>query len=524
MSKIVKFSKDARNLMIKGIETLYNSVRITLGPKGRNAIIEQDFGYPLITNDGVTIAKAIELSDHYENMGASLIIEAASTTNDLVGDGTTTAVILASNLIFEGLKKVDAGVSPVTLRKSLEEALPILLNYIDEVSIEVKDLSDLERIAYISSGNKVIASILKDAYLEVGKNGIITIEESKTSETYLDIVRGYMFDKGYLSPYMINNSEKALSELSNPYILITNQKITSMNTIVPFLEVAMSKNLPLLVICEDIEGEVLNTLVLNKLRGVFNCVVVKAPYYGEKQRKTLEDLALITGAVIVNNNIDSSIAKESLLGSADKAIVKKDSTTIIDGVAKNSVIGEKINELKNQYAVETSVYEKTEIQKRMAKISGKAAVINVGANTETSLKELRMRTEDALNATIAASSSGIIEGGGKVFFELAQKLKELKIDDEVLSILEKALCAPFYQILENAGVCKEEVLSKINHQIWYDASDNTFGSNIEKGIIDPASVEKTCLKNAITVASLFLTTECAIVNDNEHLKTDNELI
>lgn len=524
MSKIVKFSKDARSSMINGIETLYDAVRITLGPKGRNAIIEQDFGYPLITNDGVTIAKSIELFDHFENMGASLIIEAASTTNDLVGDGTTTAVILASNLIFEGLKKVDLGVSPVTIRKALEDALPVLLNYIDEVSIEIKDLSDLEKIAYISSGNKTISSILKEAYSSVGKNGIITIEESKTSETYLDVVRGYMFDKGYLSPYMINNSEKNLAELINPYILITNQKITSMNTIVPFLEVAISKNLPILIICEDIEGEVLNTLVLNKLRGVFNCVVVKAPYYGEKQRKTLEDLAIISNAVIVNNNVDSSIEKEHLLGSASKVIVKKDSTTIIDGVASNQVIEEKINELKLQYTNETSVYEKTELQKRMAKISGMAAIVKVGAHTETSLKELRMRTEDALNATLAAASSGIIEGGGKVFYELSSKLKDLNIDNIVIDILEKTLVCPFYQILENAGVDKNEVLNKINNQIWYDASNNSFGSNIEKGIIDPASVAKTCLKNAISVASLFLTTECAIVNNPDHSKTDNELI
>ncbi len=524
MSKIVKFSKNARSSMIEGIETLYNAVRITLGPKGRNAIIEQDFGYPLITNDGVTIAKSIELSDHFENMGASLIIEAASTTNDLVGDGTTTAVILASNLIFEGLKKLDEGISPATLRKSLEEALPVLLNYIDEVSIEVKDLSDLEKIAYISSGNKTVSSILKEAYSSVGKNGIINIEESKTSETYLDIVKGYTFDKGYLSPYMINNSEKALSELVNPYILITNQKITSMNTLVPFLEVAISKNLPVLVICEDIESEVLNTLVLNKLRGVFNCVVVKAPYYGEKQRKTLEDLALITSSVIVNNNVDSSIEKADLLGSAAKVIVKKDTTTIIDGVVSNQKIEEKIKELKLQYINETSVYEKTELQKRMAKISGMAAIIKVGAHTETSLKELRMRTEDALNATLAAASSGIIEGGGKIFFELSKKLKDLSIDESVINILERTLVAPFYQILENAGVDKNEVLNKINNQIWYDASTNSFGSNIEKGIIDPASVAKTCLKNAISVASLFLTTECAIVNDNSHIKDDNNLI
>ena len=524
MSKEVKFSVDARSSMLKGIETLYNATRITLGPKGRNAIIEQDFGYPLITNDGVTIAKSIELANHFENMAASLIIEAASTTNDLVGDGTTTAIILASNLIFEGLKVIDSGISPVLIKNKLEEALEVLLKYIDEVSIEIKDLDDLEKIAYISSSNKKVSSVLKNAYLEVGKNGIITIEESKTSETYLDIVKGYMFDKGYLSPYMINNSEKALAELVNPYILITNQKITSMNTIVPFLEVAISKGQPILIICEDIESEVLNTIVLNKLRGVFNCVVVKAPYYGEKQRKTLEDLAIVSNAVIVNNTIDNSIVKEKLLGSAARVIVKKDSTTIIDGNANNALISQKIDELKKQYAIESSSYEKNELLSRMSKISGKAAVIKVGAQTETSLKELRMRTEDALNATVAALDSGIIEGGGKVFFELAEKLNELNIDLIVKNMLEKTLKAPFYQILDNAGVDKDLVLSQINHQRWYDASNNTYGSNIEKGIIDPASVAKTTIKNAIAVASLFLTTECAIVNNNDHQKEDNELM
>lgn len=524
MSKDLKFCQDARNSMLKGIETLYNATRITLGPKGRNVIIEQDFGYPLITNDGVTIAKSIELANHYENMGASLLIEAATSTNDSVGDGTTTAIILASNLIIEGLKEVDKGVSPVTIRKHLEAALPILLKHIDEVSIEIKDqdLEALEKIAYISSGDKQVAKILKEAYLEVGKNGIITIEESKTSETYLDVVQGYMFDKGYLSPYMINNPEKNLAELINPYILIVNQKITSMNTLVPFLEVAIANGLPLLIICDDIEPEVLNTLVLNKLRGVFNAVVVKTPYYGEKARKTLEDLALISGAVIVNNTIDNSIPKIELLGSANRVIVKKDATTIIEGQAESAKITEKIAELRMQFNNETSTYEKNELQNRMAKISGKAAIVKVGSATETALKELRMRTEDALNATLAATSAGIIEGGGKVFFELSKKLENL--NPVVVNILEKTLQAPFYQILENAGVNQEEVLANINKQIWYDAATNTYGSNIEKGIIDPASVAKTCLTNAISIASLFLTTECAIINNPDQTKEDNNLI
>ena len=290
MAKVIKFSNSARNAMLNGIETLYNATKVTLGPKGRNVIIEQDFGYPLIINDGVTIAKSIELKDHFENMGASLIIEAASKTNDLVGDGTTTAIILASKLIFEGNKLVEAGHNPVVIRKSLEKALPIILNKIDEYSISVKEVSDLEQIAYISSNDEVISKVIREAYEQVGKDGIITIEEARTSDTTLELVHGYSYDKGYLSPYMINNTEKQNAVLVNPYILIINHKITTMNTLVPYLEKAIEKNVPILIICEDIEAEVLNTVVLNKLRGVFNCVITKAPYYGEKQRKTLEDL------------------------------------------------------------------------------------------------------------------------------------------------------------------------------------------------------------------------------------------
>jgi chaperonin GroEL len=455
-------------------------------------------------------------------MGASLIVEAASTTNDLVGDGTTTAVILASNLIFEGLKKIDEGISPVTLRISLEKALPALLNYIDEVSIEVKDLSDLEKIAYISSGNKTVSSILKEAYSSVGKNGIITIEESKTSETYLDIVKGYTFDKGYLSPYMINNSEKALSELVNPYILITNQKITSMNTLVPFLEAAISKNLPILVICEDIESEVLNTLVLNKLRGVFNCVITKAPYYGEKQRKTLEDLAYATNARIVHNEDVTNPDIE--LGQASKVVINRDSTTIIDGRGNEEAINNRISELTKQYEIETSTYEKTQIETRIAKMKGLAAIIKVGGHTETIVKEKMLRCEDALNATKAAMQSGIIEGGGKVFYQLSNILLDLGVDELVEPILKNTLQTPFLQILENAGIKKEEILPTLTGDLWYDASTDEVVNNLEKGIIDPASVAKSGITNAISIASIFLTTEAAITNEEHKSITDDDLM
>lgn len=523
MSKSIKFSTDARKAMIEGIKTLYNATRITLGPKGRNVIIEQDFGYPLIINDGVSIAKSIELADHFENMGASLIIEAATKTNDLVGDGTTTAIILASNLILEGIKQIEQGINPVIIRKSFEASLPKLLKYIDDNSIEVKEVEDLEKIALISSNSKEVATILKEAYLEVGKEGIITIEESKTSETYLELVSGYIYDKGYLSPYMINNQEKGLAELTNPYILIVNHKITTMNELVPYLEVAISKATPLLIICEDIESEVLNTIVLNKLRGVFNCVVTKAPYYGEKQRKTLEDLAIISGATIVDTNINND-QKEALLGRANKVIVKKDTTTIIEGMGDSETIKTRIQELHKNLKNEDSSYEKEQLEMRIAKIAGKAAVIKIGGTTETELKELRLRAEDALNATKAAMSSGIIEGGGKVFYELASSLEKLEIQEVIIPILKTTLTRPFLQILENAGCNQEDILSKVTKNNWYDAATDTYGSNLEKGIIDPSSVAKTCLVNAISIASLFLTTECAIVNNKDQKLEDNDLI
>ncbi|MBQ8292498.1 MAG: molecular chaperone GroEL [Bacilli bacterium] len=523
MSKVIKFKDDAKKAMLRGIDTLYDAVRITLGPKGRNVIIEQDFGYPLIINDGVTIAKAIELEDHFENMGASLIIEAATKTNDLVGDGTTTAIILACKLIKGGVELIKQGVSPVEVRKAFDDALPKLLQYIDDHSTMISSVEDLKKIAYISSNDEHIAEILKEAFMVVGNNGIINIEESKTSETYLEVVHGYMYDKGYASPYMVNNTEKNIAELINPFVLIINHKVTTMNELVPFLEVAISKNAPILVIVEDLESEVLNTVVLNKLRGVFNCVVTKAPYYGEKQRKTLEDLAIVTGATIVNSNLVTS-NPENLLGRCSKAIVKKDTTTILEGSGDRAVIDERIESLKQQLIQETSNYEKDQLENRIAKINGVAGIIKVGATTETELEELRLRAEDALNACFAASTSGIVEGGGKVFYELSLVLEKLNIKKIILPLLEETLKQPFYQILENAGLDKEEVLSKLDGTTWYNAEKDIYGSNIQMGIIDPTSVEKICLTNACKIAGIFLTTECAITNGVNHKKEDNELI
>ena len=522
MAKIVKFSQSARSAMLKGIETLYNATRVTLGPKGRNVIIEQDFGYPLIVNDGVTIAKSIELKDHFENMGASLIIEAATKTNDLVGDGTTSAMILASKLIFEGIKLIDLGYNPVIIRKSLDKALSIILKEIEKNSIDVKELSDLEKIAYISSGDEEISKILKEAYIAVGTNGIITIEESKTSETSLELVQGYTYDKGYLSPYMINNSEKQNAVIVNPYILIVNKKITTMNSLVPYFEKSIESNTPILIICEDIDVEVLNTVVLNKLRGVFNCVITKAPYYGEKQRKTLEDLAILTGAKIVHS--EDAINPNEELGRASKVIINRDATTIIGGLGDSSLIDARIQLLNEQYKLETSTYEKEQLSMRIAKMKGLAGVIKVGGHTETIVKEKVLRCEDALNATIAASKSGIIEGGGKVFYNISNSLDTLGVDDLIIPMLKEALQAPFFQILENAGVNKEDILPKLLNNMWYDASDDTIGLNFEKGVIDPASVAISTITNAISIAGIFLTTEAAITIEETKKITDDDLM
>lgn len=522
MAKVIKFSHSARCSMLKGIETLYNATKVTLGPKGRNVIIEQDFGYPLIINDGVTIAKAIELKDHFENMGASLIIEAASKTNDLVGDGTTTAIILASKLIFEGTKLIETGYNPVVIRKSLDKALPIILKKIDEYSISLKEISDLEKIAYISSNDEVISKVLKEAYSSVGKDGIITIEEARTSDTTLELVQGYSYDKGYLSPYMINNTEKQNAVLVNPYILIFNHKITTMNTLVPYFEKAIENNVPILIICEDIENEVLNTVVLNKLRGVFNCVITKAPYYGEKQRKTLEDLAIATNTTIIHNEDVSN--QEVELGRASKVIVNRDSTTIIDGAGDLDKINQRIDELNKQYELETSTYEKGQIETRIAKMKGLAAIIKVGGHTETIVKEKMLRCEDAVNATKAAMQSGIIEGGGKVFYQIAQMLKDLGVDEIVIPMIKNTLEAPFIQILENAGIKKDDILPRLTNDNWYDASLDTIGSNLEKGIIDPTSVAKSAITNAISIAGSFLTTEAAITNSEDKNITDDDLM
>lgn len=527
MSNKLLFSSEARKKMANGATTLANAVKVTLGPKGRNVVIEQDFGAPLIINDGVTIAKSIVLEDKMENLGSSILVEAATKTNDLVGDGTTTAILLTSKIIEEGMKKLDEGVNPVILRNGLNYFLPYINNMIDEVSEKVSTSEDLKKIASISSGSIEVGQLIKEAYNEVGENGIITVEESQGFEDYLDIVKGYSLDKGYLSSYMANNEEKSLAVLNNPLVLITDKKIISMQELIPYLEVSIKNSKPLFILCDDIEQEVLGALVLNKLRGVFHAVVVKAPSFGERKQNQLKDVATITNATLVDSSIGMNLSTSStdILGEAEKITVSKEQTIIISNNQLTNQIDTYVKGLQRELTTINSEYDKEQILKRIAKLKGGIAQIKIGAETEVVMKEKRLRIEDALNSTRAAMSSGIIEGGGKVLYKISEKLVVVDSNNQypdAREILEIALKAPFKQILENAGVNFEEVLKNIKDNLWYDAFNNTYVDMKKAGIIDPASVEKSAIMSAISVAGIFLTTECLVVSNDEKPSVNEE--
>ncbi len=529
MANEIKFNKEAKELMAKGIKTLYDSVRVTLGPKGRNVIIEQDFGAPLIVNDGVTIAKAITLENKFENLGASVLIEAASKTNDQVGDGTTTAIILAYNIIKEGIDAIQKGINPVTLRNGLNYYLGYILDSIDKVSTSIASSEDLKQVATISSQSKEIGEFIAAAYEEVGRDGLVMVEESQGLNTYLDVVKGYSYDRGYLSPYMVNDKEKMQAVLENPYVLITDKKIVNMQEILPYLEKTMKSGKPLLIVCDDIEQEVLSALIVNKLRGVFNVVVTKAPSFGDRKAKLLEDIAIITGSTFVDSSIGMSLSDEEIiLGSATKVVVSKEQTIIIDGSGEKDSILKRADEIRLEIANTTSEYDQDKLKERLAKILGGVALIKVGASTEIELKELKLRVEDALNATKAAMQAGIIEGGGKVFFEISDQLRQVKREPEygvVCDILTSVLKKPFQQIVENAGSDFSQVIKEVNSTYWFDASTSKLVRLKHAGIIDPVSVEKSAITSAISIASIFLTTECAIVkNDPVTPLKEDELI
>ena len=522
MAKDIKFGIDARDGLERGIDKLANAVRVTLGPKGRNVVLDRAYGAPTITNDGVTIANDIELEDRFENMGAQLVKEVANKTNDVAGDGTTTATVLAYSVIKEGLKNLAAGANPIVLQKGLKKATDIVVEYIKENSKEVEDKQAIENVGTISSQDNNVGKLIADAMEKVGNDGVITVEESKTTDTYLDLVEGMQFDKGYLSPYMATDNEKMIAELDDPYILLTDKKISNIQEILPLLEQIVQESRPLLIIADDVDGEALTTLILNKLRGTFNVVAVKAPGYGDRRKAMLEDIAILTGGKVVSEDLgmDLKDATIDMLGSAKKVKVDKDNTTLVEGKGDKEALNDRVENIRNQAAKEESEYEKEKLQERLAKLAGGVAVINVGAATETEMQEKKYRIEDALSATRAAVEEGIVAGGGVVLIGAIEKVEELReslIGDEKTGalIIEKALEAPLRQIVENAGLDGSVIVEKVKNtdkEEGYDAYENKFVNMFEAGIVEPTKVTRSALQNAVSVAGMILTTEAAIAD------------
>ena len=522
MAKDIKFSSDARAGLEAGIDKLANAVKVTLGPKGRNVVLDKAYGAPTITNDGVTIAQDIELEDRFENMGAQLVKEVATKTNDVAGDGTTTATVLAHAIIKEGLKNLAAGANPVVLQKGLKKATDEVVDYIKENSREVEDKQAIENVGTISSADPEIGKFISDAMEKVGNDGVITVEESKTTSTYLDVVEGMQFDKGYLSPYMATDNEKMVADLDDPYILLTDKKISNIQEILPLLEEVVQSAKPLLIIADDVDGEALTTLILNKLRGTFNVVAVKAPGYGDRRKAMLEDIAILTGAKVVSEELGMDLKDTSLdmLGSAKKVKVDKDNTTIVEGKGDKNALEERVSVIRQQLDAEDSEYEKEKLQERVAKLAGGVAVINVGAATETEMQEKKYRIEDALSATRAAVEEGIVAGGGVVLIgaiEKVAKLEEILKGDEKTGavIIKKALEAPLRQIVENAGMDGSVIVEKVKQSAkdeGYDAYNDEYVNMFEKGIVEPTKVTRSALQNAVSVAGMILTTEAAVAD------------
>ena len=522
MAKDIYYGKDARDGLERGIDKLANAVKVTLGPKGRNVVLGKSYGAPTITNDGVTIAQEIELEDRFENMGAQLVKEVATKTNDVAGDGTTTATVLAQAIIKEGLKNLAAGANPIVLNKGLKKATEVVVDYIKENSHDIVDKHSIENVGTISSSDPEIGKFIADAMEKVGNDGVITVEESKTTDTYLDVVEGMQFDKGYLSPYMATDNEKMVAELEDPYILLTDKKISNIQDLLPLLEQIVQASRPLLIIAEDVEGEALTTLILNKLRGTFNVVAVKAPGYGDRRKAMLEDIAILTGAKVISEelNMDLKETEIEMLGSAKKVKVHKDNTTIVEGKGDKKALEERVSLIRQQIEKEDSQYEKEKLQERVAKLAGGVAVINVGAATETEMQEKKYRIEDALSATRAAVEEGIVAGGGVVLIGAIEKVKEIKenlIGDEKTgaTIIEKALEAPLRQIVENAGMDGSVIVQNVKESgkdEGYDAYNDKYVNMFEAGIVEPTKVTRSALQNAVSVSALLLTTEAAVAD------------
>ncbi len=525
MAKEIKFGEDARKSLLNGVNKLADTVKVTLGPKGRNVVLDKEFGAPLITNDGVTIAKEIELSDAFENMGARLVKQVSTKTNDVAGDGTTTATVLAQSMIKEGVKNVAAGGDPMAIKRGIDKAVEASVKALKDISSPVNGKEDIARVASISANNEEVGELISEAMEKVSKDGVITIEESKTSNTELNVVEGMQFDKGYVSPYMVTDTEKMETVMDNPYILITDKKISNIQEILPLLELLMQNSGKLVIICDDVEQEALSTLILNKLRGVLNVVAVKAPGYGDKRKEMLQDIAVLTGGEVITSDLGLELKDTTIeqLGRAKQVKVQKENTIIVDGMGDKGQIADRVGQLKAQIAEEKSEFTKETLQERLAKIAGGVAVIGVGAATEVEMKDKKLRIEDALSATRAAVEEGIVAGGGTAYLniipEVEKEVSTLQGDEKLgASIVLKALEEPAKQIAVNAGLEPAVIVEKVKTSekgVGFNAANNTYVDMKKAGIVDPTKVSRSALQNAASVASMVLTTESIVTEKKE---------
>ncbi|MGH2064310.1 chaperonin GroEL [Aerococcus urinaeequi] len=522
MAKDIKFSEDARQSMVRGIDILADTVKVTLGPKGRNVVLDQSYGSPLITNDGVTIAKEIELEDKFEDMGAKLVAEVASKTNDIAGDGTTTATVLTQAIVTEGMKNVTAGANPVGIRRGIDKAIRVASDRLSEISVPVDSKGAIANVASISSGDSEVGDLIAEAMEKVGQDGVITIEESQSIDTSLDVVEGMQFDRGYLSQYMVTDNDKMEAVLENPYILLTDKKISNIQDILPVLEQVVQEGRALLLVADDIDGEALPTLVLNKIRGTFNVVGVKAPAFGDRRKAMLEDLSILTGGQVITEDLGLELKDTTIdqLGSANRVVITKDETTIVEGAGDKEQLAQRVAQIRSQIEEITSEYDREKLLERLAKLAGGVAVVKVGAATESELKERKLRIEDALNATRAAVDQGIVAGGGTAFINAKKAVAELAetlAGDEQTGaqIVLRALEAPVRQIAENAGLEGSVIVEKLKEQaegIGFNAATSEWVNMIEEGIVDPTKVSRSALQNAGSVAGLILSTEAAVAS------------
>ncbi|MEX2949207.1 chaperonin GroEL [Staphylococcus warneri] len=528
MAKDLKFSEDARQAMLRGVDKLANAVKVTIGPKGRNVVLDKEYTAPLITNDGVTIAKEIELEDPYENMGAKLVQEVANKTNEIAGDGTTTATVLAQAMIQEGLKNVTSGANPVGLRQGIDKAVQVAVEALHEISQKVENKNEIAQVGAISAADEEIGKYISEAMEKVGNDGVITIEESSGFNTELEVVEGMQFDRGYQSPYMVTDSDKMIAELERPYILVTDKKISSFQDILPLLEQVVQSNRPILIVADEVEGDALTNIVLNRMRGTFTAVAVKAPGFGDRRKAMLEDLAILTGAQVITDDLGLELKDASIdmLGSANKVEVTKDNTTVVDGDGDENNIDARVSQIKAQIEETDSDFDREKLQERLAKLAGGVAVIKVGAASETELKERKLRIEDALNSTRAAVEEGIVAGGGTALVNIYIKVSEIEATGDVetgINIVLKALQAPVRQIAENAGLEGSIIVERLKNAdagVGFNAATNEWVNMLEEGIVDPTKVTRSALQHAASVAAMFLTTEAVVATIPEKEQTE----